>query len=104
MKQTGDILYEFLSDALFEAFSVRLLERERGDAEYAALQRQCDTLYDQIHEKLGPDSKLISDFESAANARDAIYSAWVYALGLRDCVRILQWMGVLPGHSAISAV
>ena len=70
-------------------------ERQQTDPDYAVRAQECETLYKQIAERLGAESRLMNDFDAAKNHVLAFDDAHIYQQGFQDCVYLLRWIGLL---------
>lgn len=68
------------------------LEKEE---EYQKAEEIVGNLYAKIEHSLGKKYKLINRFDAAKNAADSVWTLPVYLQGVKDCVLLLRFLGLI---------
>lgn len=70
-------------------------ERQQQSLTYQSADSRCSELYSRIKEKLGEDGALINQFDAAKNHLLSLGDMDIYQQGMRDCVYLLRFIGIL---------
>ena len=73
-----------------------LSQKGEEDSFYREQQQICDALYTKLETKLEDGDKgLVDKFDAAKNTVQAIEEQYLYQQAFRDCVYLLEWIGIL---------